>query len=39
MRAYTAWVATAETNREAACRTTLELIQPYDETENDIPGQ
>ena len=38
MGAYPVWVATAETSREAACRTTLELIQPYDETENDIPG-
>ena len=38
MGAYTVWIATAETDREAPYSKVLQLIAPYDETENDIPG-
>ena len=38
MGTYTVWVATGASGSTAARSEALELIEPYDETENDIPG-
>lgn len=38
MGTYTVWIDTGAAGSKAASNEALELIAPYDETENDIPG-